>query len=220
VSVDPFVLVGSGRSGSGWMSHLLRACGVRCGHEQVFTLPAGLDPTSPVDWSGWDADASWMAVPRLPLPYPTVAVVRHPLPVVDSMVRIGLFDQSRADPYAQVYYRWRTAVGGELSPQDRALSAWWHTTAAAVEHADLIVPVEQVGAGVLADLLVRYAGRGEAVAVRQAGLVLAMDTDTARNRKGSEKLIGYSGGWHRHRPGLAGRARALAIRLGYDPDLP
>lgn len=82
------VVTGSGRSGTGWCAATLNSAGVFSGHENVFG-PRQTEPTRHIDWAGYRADCSWLAIPRLPLMNVRAAlVVRHPLQVVASMQHI------------------------------------------------------------------------------------------------------------------------------------
>lgn len=218
-----FVAVGSGRSGTGYVCYLLRASGVHCGHEQVFG-PAVAAGTAPVVWGDYAADSSWLAVPSLPmLGVPVLAVLRHPLAVVASMVRVGLFtgDRGHLDPYTSVYYRARPEIARESTEPDRALSAWLHWYILALSCADVTVRVENLDAPMLADVLVRLAGRCYDSATAAATEALAVVTeagDKVRNRKTAETRTVHRGGWEVHRPALARTARDLAAACGYDPD--
>lgn len=204
------------------MARLLCASGVLCGHEQVFTVHTASPIAAPVLWGDYDADASWLAVPRLPmLGVPVLTVVRHPLAVVSSMVRLGTFGADRdQDPYTSVVYRWRPEVRRERTVQDRALAAWLHLTLTAVSCADMTVRLETVDATVLAQVLRRFGGRTDD-AEENAGKALATvkeQGDDGRNAKTGEKRGVYATAWGQHRTALAGMARDVAASLGYDPD--
>ena len=90
-----FVVIGTPRSGTTYFSKLCRANGVICSHEDYFTEhgPMLRNPARRFDVQG---DVSWLAPPFLP-DKDIVAVhqVRHPLPVIRSIVEIGLFDPRR-----------------------------------------------------------------------------------------------------------------------------
>ena len=75
-----FVVTGTGRSGSGWISLVLRNAGVLCGHEQVYN-PFGVCWKRWVkDEPEWHADSSWLALPHLDkFDGPVFQLVRHPL---------------------------------------------------------------------------------------------------------------------------------------------
>lgn len=206
-----FLVVGSGRSGTGHTAHLLRAAGVYCGHEQVFDTPQALGE-APANWGDYQADSSWLAVPCLPVPgVPAVLVVRHPLAVVKSMVEIGLFDDDRDDRYTRVIRRHAPHVWDEGTVQDRALAMWlhWNTTAAA--HAIHTVRLEALDGAALAALLAAV----DAPTDRADDAVREMASRPRYNTKADEKHVTYAPGWDRHRPGLAASARRLAARFGY-----
>ena len=211
-----FVVVGTGRSGTGYMSRLLTACGIPCGHEQVFG-PAQATRAKPVVWGKWEADASWLAVPRLPmLGVPVVLVTRHPLPTVRSMVQLGQFTDDGADGlYGSVIRAFRPEVYAERTEPDRALAMWVHWTVAAAAHADHILALEHLTAdrltGVLHDL-----GASVDLDTVQA----ALDTTPPANQAAHRKRISYRPSWTDHRRQLADLARRLAGLFGYDPDRP
>lgn len=86
-----FVIIGTGRSGTTFISKHLAKAGVRVSHEQYYTVkgPYLRNPNRHVQTRG---DASWLAVPFLP-DSSIVAIhqVRHPYAVIDSLFRIGFF---------------------------------------------------------------------------------------------------------------------------------
>ncbi len=101
------LVVGAGRSGTGFMSKVITAAGIPCGHEKVFgtkTLSVwGVDmrialhrAMGPIDWEEYQAESSWLAVPWLsvldPKQIAMVWVVRNPLKCAASFRRIGMFD--------------------------------------------------------------------------------------------------------------------------------
>lgn len=95
------VVTGTGRSGTGWAAAVLNSAGIFTGHERVFT-PKTTKPYSYIDWYGYNADCSWLAVARLPLMNVKAAlIVRNPLDVVASMTHIGfgsgMHDNDHAD---------------------------------------------------------------------------------------------------------------------------
>jgi len=55
------LVTGCGRSGTGYMSQVLRACGITCGHENVYH-PETVDPWQ---WGSYMAESSWLAVPHI-----------------------------------------------------------------------------------------------------------------------------------------------------------
>lgn len=85
------VIVGTGRSGSGYISEVLNAAGIRCGHESWWN-PVGHEI------SGLDVDSSWCAVRDLQhrQPRPTVYMqTRDPLKVIASLAENPDFGEYR-----------------------------------------------------------------------------------------------------------------------------
>lgn len=76
-----FVVVGTGRCGTGYVSKCFTACGIPCGHERLFT-PNGCETID----DALVGDASWLAVPHLAA-YDgyVIHVHRHPYDCVASL---------------------------------------------------------------------------------------------------------------------------------------
>lgn len=133
------VVTGTGRSGTGWAAAILNSAGVFCGHENVFT-PRTVKPLSYIDWCGYHADASWLAVPRLPLMNVRAAlIVRNPLDVVASMAHIGFGQGMHDNDHANV------AMDAGMTPDlDGYLRFWveWNTTA--FHHVEAIFTLDQL----------------------------------------------------------------------------
>ena len=90
-----FVVTGTGRSGTGFISQVFTNAGMPCGHEKVF---------NPYETraAGYMGDASWMAVPYLSeLRSSTVVFhqMRHPLKVVRSLCGDSSLTAHRNNPY-------------------------------------------------------------------------------------------------------------------------
>lgn len=82
---DPqFIVTGTGRCGTRYMSHLLRGAGIKCGHENIFG-PSNEDGVWPAD-TKYVVDSSWLAAPFLAqYSCPVVHVVRSPLHCIRSL---------------------------------------------------------------------------------------------------------------------------------------
>lgn len=98
-----FVVTGCGRSGTQYVSHLLTAAGLDCGHESVFNAwPAmGLQP----DWrqTTLDGDSSYIAAPfaaELAAELAVVHLIRPPLDHIRSVVGIQWLHHHR-NPWVQ-----------------------------------------------------------------------------------------------------------------------
>jgi hypothetical protein len=80
------IVTGCGGTGTAFVASVLRACGVQCGHEHVFTSRGF------AGWNGLPVECSWLAVPWLaktPDAF-VVHLLRDPLAVARSM--IAFFD--------------------------------------------------------------------------------------------------------------------------------
>lgn len=100
-----FLITGTGRSGTGYISKLLAKVQLATGHEAVFnpgTLRELRSELAP-QWDAYRGEASWMAAPFLGhpeiKPLPTVQLVRNPLDIVRSLVGMGFFKGGVHEPY-------------------------------------------------------------------------------------------------------------------------
>lgn len=151
------LVVGTGRSGTGWCAAVLNHAGVKCGHQSVFkhehTLTGAVPP-----WGGWDADSSYEAVPILPKLYPNVyviLVVRHPLAVIRSWLEHGAFTDgmpTRFGQFWQVLQKHHPGVMEQRTPEDRAARYWLEWNVSAARSADAIAPLEELTPAILCDL--------------------------------------------------------------------
>jgi LPS sulfotransferase NodH len=83
------IIVGTGRSGSGYLSKLLTLNGIMCGHEHSFN-PSRHGPIQ----HPYQADSSWLAVPYLDNYIHNTKilhVVRDPIKVLESLTTRGFF---------------------------------------------------------------------------------------------------------------------------------
>lgn len=98
-----YLIVGSGRCGSGSLSDFLNKNGIKCGHESIFN-PFELDDfvmdqatfKSRLKSTGVRAESSWLAVPYLSTPLipsktKIVHLLRNPVHTIKSFMDIGLF---------------------------------------------------------------------------------------------------------------------------------
>lgn len=146
------VVTGTGRSGTGWAAATLNSAGIFTGHENVFT-PRTVKPLSYIDWCGYKADCSWLAVPRLPLMNVKAAlIVRDPLEVVTSMAHIGFGLGMHDNDHAHVA---RELTNMEPS-LDGYLKFWVHWNQWALQHVEAIFTLDQLLANPMT--LTRWAG--------------------------------------------------------------
>lgn len=114
LTLRPFVVTGTARSGTAYAAMLLSGLGLRIGHEDVF----GPRTRSFDGWQGQDGDSSWLAAPFLDqLPDALVLhQLRHPLKVVRSLVGVRFFaDRSRLfldgdDAYTRTKWKVRESL--------------------------------------------------------------------------------------------------------------
>jgi hypothetical protein len=138
-----FAVVGTGRSGTGYVAAVLRACGVECGHE-AWWRPEGTGERTP-DLAG---DASWLALPDIETGAwkgPVALVVRHPVAVVRSLLGVRFWEPG--DGVTEAYRRFALEhcpdIDG-LDPLPAAVEWWvaWNERAAAM--ADVKLRVEDL----------------------------------------------------------------------------
>lgn len=117
------IVAGTGRSGTGYMSKLLTANGIKCGHEMVFTAKGVLP------FRRYQADSSWLAVPHL-REWRGKATVVHHVRDAASVLRSWFFDwpsifnvgsRHRMNQYAKYLYQYYPDIKDEKEPQDQAL---------------------------------------------------------------------------------------------------
>lgn len=205
---DRFVITGSSRCGTTWMSRALTQAGVPCGHEEVF------HPGEVVWPDHLQADSSWLAATKLDqVDVPVVLMVRHPLAVVRSLVEIGFFaewdqDNPGHSPLRTAFpsvYDWAT-------PQDRALEMWLALTTAVLGRAELVIRLEGMDTERFSRLL-RWCG-----AIRpESGAAVALQEPPCNRHEESRQRTGvvHQPSWGAHNPILAGCAQELATTLGY-----
>lgn len=97
-----FVITGTGRCGTGYVSQVLRHCQVPCGHEVIY------GPDGPRDWQNVRGDSSWMAAPHVKgFPGTVIRLLRNPLQVANSLLGIGFFDpKTDHGKYREYARRW------------------------------------------------------------------------------------------------------------------
>lgn len=204
-----FVVVGSGRSGTGFIAAILQAAGVHCGHEKVYTLRALMQRRKP-DWSQYEADVSWAAVPYLiHSRLNAVLVTRHPLSVTHSMMRLyyhGTDAPKSKQRIAQIMYDFRPEIKRESTNHDRCLAQWLLWNNAALPYVHTVLRLEDLTKD--ATPLLRACGVSGTVDTRSIGQI---------NAKDDKKIyVCPRPEWNDFRAPLAREARRLATSLGYE----
>lgn len=148
-----FVITGTGRCGTAYMSTVLQTCRIHCGFEEKYT-PDGYQPNPFVR-----GESSWMAVPHLDrFTGYVLHVVRHPLDVINSFLGIKFFEDPDAHgKYADYSQTHAPEVWEHETPVERAM-AWYVEWNKRIEgYAHKRVRVEDLTGDDLYDV-VRYAG--------------------------------------------------------------
>ena len=104
-----YLITGTGRCGTGYLSRVFASAGVPCAHEGIFThdgLGGAIGRFA--DIGELEGEASWMMTPFLDEEKITdgatvIHLIRHPRDTIESLVRMGLFSDDppkRRKPYA------------------------------------------------------------------------------------------------------------------------
>ncbi len=122
-----FLITGTGRCGTDYMSELFKSVGIRCGHEAIFNLR--FNPKHNFHSVNLDADSSWLAVPFLNhlilKDAQIVHIFRNPLAIfrnwlydLDDIFRI---DGKRIGPFGEFIYKHCPGLKEIPSPISRAI---------------------------------------------------------------------------------------------------
>lgn len=232
-----FVITGTGRNGTGYAAQLFTAAGLRCGHEEVFTVKPGRgeraaarsgivarakEPLGRLREDGrrrrapFDGDASWMAAPRLKsFAGTSLLQLRHPIPVVRSFMGSRFF--SEPAPH-NVQHRFAAAY---LSPTgDDVVDAmrWWVLwNEMAGEHADEIYALESLDATLFARLLSRIGVSDASARATEAFAAVPHDVNSSARRGDRPGSLN----WDDLPEGVdKARLEEAATRWGYVPSDP
>ena len=206
---DRFVITGSGRCGTKYLSNVLTAVGVKTYHETAFS--ASTRNRWPGDAAG---EASWMASTMLEsISCPVVLLVRHPLEVVRSWVEIGFFGRDLDNPtHDPLRHRFPSVYGYE-HPADRALAQWYATTAETLRRAEVMIRLELFGPETL-QRLTAWAGRPAPLDLCRK---VFAESPPVNHHQRSRRLTGVT--WdpreEKFDASLEKRAKILARTLGY-----
>ena len=103
-----YIVIGTGRSGTGFMSKLLTNNGIKCGHVSIFGVPCDLNIYKKKMYNtDLNADSSWLSVPfideitKLNDCIKFIHVVRDPIKVIKSFIELDLFNDNNfsSSPY-------------------------------------------------------------------------------------------------------------------------
>lgn len=116
-----YIITGTGRCGTGGMAALLTACGVECGHEQVFSP---FNDATPASFKHVVAESSWLALEHKWAfnGRNVIHVMRDPLLTFESFMRIRQFHDDAYpghQPYTEAMYRMHPVLR-DLAPEEAA----------------------------------------------------------------------------------------------------
>ena len=189
-------IISVGRSGSGYISAVLNAAGVRCGHESWWNPTDEYQP-------GLDADSSWCALPDVlhgAFDGPIVMQVRHPLLTIASLTQ-----SPDHGPYIPV----RERLMGRLpeDPLRAATLTWLNWTEIGEGVATESWRVEDMNAA-LVERLARLAGRP--VTIADAAAAVASTSTKTNDHATTLRLT-----WDDLPADLVGDVRGVAAGWGY-----
>lgn len=94
-----YVITGTGRCGTGYMSRLMSKYVCTCGHEKIFTPTVTSSNLKDRLAGNYQADSSWLAIPHLDHPLlvdvTLIHLTRHPVAVIASFLSRGFFPAVR-----------------------------------------------------------------------------------------------------------------------------
>jgi hypothetical protein len=171
-----FVITGTGRSGTGYISRLLTAVGIRCGHEEWWNPYNKRTP-------GLAGDASWLAVPHLDGYQGRVFhQIRDPLKVISSLMN-GEMSEDYAEPY-RTYKQQHCPTG--YTPDD--LTSTVQFVARWLQQIDLHTEdawrLEDIDEAFLVDLAATLGRPIDPIAAKQA--ITAVPTTYNKHRTGHQ----------------------------------
>lgn len=100
-------ITGTGYCGTGYLSRVLNSVNVKCTHEGIFSpdneIITRMTTRISNAWWGWQAESSWLAMPYLVYPQMSkmtvVHLVRHPIRVISTIVRMKGFEENTGGPF-------------------------------------------------------------------------------------------------------------------------
>jgi tetratricopeptide (TPR) repeat protein len=145
-SEGPKLLVmGCGRSGTGFVAKVLTEAGLKAGHERVFH-PGTRTP----EWGATQVESSWLALPWLPTLGSDVHVlhlVRNPIKNARSWMGVGMFATNAHpdhEPYREAVRRCAPGVMDYSTGLERWLAHWVVWNEIAAHHADGFLRIEDL----------------------------------------------------------------------------
>jgi len=155
-----FLIAGTGRSGSRWISHIFSALGFECGHERIF------NPWMATRDTGRVGDSAFECVPFLDeckTLNPDLKVflqTRNPLGYIHSILGTGGFEKvvGYNSPHAEFqlgYVKPKIELGNQV---ETAINMWINWNEMARPFADVVYRVEDVYFPLMRDLIAELGG--------------------------------------------------------------
>ena len=157
-----YIVIGTGRSGTGFMSKLLTNNGIKCGHESIFGVTCDLNIYKKKMYNtDLNADSSWLSVPfideitKLNDCIKFIHVVRDPIKVIKSFIELDLFNDNNfsSSPYVTLINHYSNL--DYTSQIDRVIS-YYVTWFKKIEGSDInkiVINLENIDYGNLSNFL-------------------------------------------------------------------
>lgn len=193
------LIIGTGRSGTGYIAEVLNQCGVKCGHEKVYGPIQGLGLVEP-EWKSYRAEASWMAAPfAAQHDGPVVWQRRNFLDTVDSLDRLGLFKvetDKGHQPYRAVIWRHHPEVFCHDNPLIRA--AHFASQWCGYQEWDMSYTIEDLTPQTVRDLADLAGAEVEQETAEQVLSVVPQNLNGGAKRRTCEEIQGelWEAGWY------------------------
>lgn len=146
-----FVITGTGRSGSGYISKAFDMLGIRCGHEEWWNPFNRRHPRLV-------GDSSWLATPHLEDYEGKIGLqLRHPLKVLSSLMNGQIFGEGadKENPYLQYKAKHCDFTGDELRDAALYVADWVEM---GEKHADKVWKLEDLDGDLFSDIVEDLSG--------------------------------------------------------------
>lgn len=129
------------------MAKVMQACGVVCGHENVYDHSSICWKRWTKEFPEWEADSSWLAVPHLhEFDGNIIHLVRHPLKVIRSLCSIKVLTDGylNSNPYSQYKHKHCPKAWAHKEPHNRAAHFWIEWNKRINPYADARIKIEDI----------------------------------------------------------------------------
>lgn len=195
-----FTIIGSGRSGTGYMAKLMQVNGLRCGHEGYYN-PIHFDGGSQDE--SLDGDSSWLALPYLEQdPHGVVIhVTRDPVAVVKSLLSIRFFHPETEQAPFPRFIQKHSSIFDYHDPVKRSVEFWveWNSRCREIAHRTMrIEKLDYPGLSFVLNHRITPRGLSNRINHEPASLHAGRQTDPTSTEEiidllaGRQKPFGYS----------------------------